>query len=37
MSQINNSSNKPRSRMDASHSNINQKKLAEYRRDQVLD
>jgi DNA-binding NarL/FixJ family response regulator len=30
------SSNKPRSRMDASHSNINQKKLAEYRRDQVF-
>jgi predicted transcriptional regulator len=29
------SSNKP-SRMDASHSNINQKKLAEYRRDQVF-
>jgi hypothetical protein len=36
MSQINNSSNKPRSRMDASHSNINQKKLAVYRRDQVF-
>ena len=32
----NNSSNKRKSRMDAGHSNINQKKLAEYRRDQVF-
>jgi hypothetical protein len=29
-------SNKRRNRMDAGHSNINQKKLAEYRRDQVF-
>jgi predicted transcriptional regulator len=32
----NNSNNKRRRRMDAGHSNINQKKLAEYRRDQVF-
>jgi hypothetical protein len=31
-----NSNNKQRARMDAGHSNINQKKLAEYRRDQVF-
>jgi predicted transcriptional regulator len=36
MSQSNNSSNKRRTRMDAGHSNIHQKKLAEYRRDQVF-
>ena len=30
------SSSKRRNRMDAGHSNINQKKLAEYRRDQVF-
>jgi hypothetical protein len=36
MSQSSNSSNKQRTRMDAGHSNINQKKLAEYRRDQVF-
>jgi DNA-binding CsgD family transcriptional regulator len=37
MSQSSNSSNKlRRTRMDAGHSNINQKKLALYRRDQVF-
>jgi predicted transcriptional regulator len=30
------STNKRRNRMDAGHSNINQKKLAEYRRDRVF-
>jgi hypothetical protein len=33
---MNQSTNKRRTRMDAGHSNINQKKLAEYRRDQVF-
>jgi DNA-binding NarL/FixJ family response regulator len=32
----NNISNKRKTRMDAGHSNLNQKKLAEYRRDQVF-
>ena len=36
MSQNSNSSNKLRNKMDAGHSNMNQKKLAEYRRDQVF-